>query len=219
MLDTTVFPNLSIHQDHLGESLYAVSEFQPGDQIYSLMLEVPRYGQIMPYRESYGECLNRGLGITRDLAWCPTPAHPMYYQNHGCSANCGLTEWGKITATNEIPIIAYTQIAAGTQILLYYPSITAPDDGTLEGEPWVMECLCGVKDCQHVISSLSALTGAQQRDYLFSFTGQGSIMAHLLEMLPELTTELAQRFPAHYRTYQQALQRQIEYSQHWQTTL
>jgi hypothetical protein len=200
-----------------GWGLFADKDFAPGELIFSLDLDDSERANIVYLHESFGECYHRGITVVPGFVFCCTIQHPLWSVNHSCNANSGFINWGRIE-NHKMHFVAHRKIQRGEQITLDYSPCTARYDGTLDGGPWSMQpCLCGLAHCRQVITGYEALPANLQYEFIKSADGlHGRVLAHILNDLPDLVTELKHDHPLLYAQYHHVLQQQFEFAEYLQ---
>lgn len=165
----------------MGWGLFAETHYSPGEPIFWLDLQDDTRSIIIPDREAFGPCHERSVTILPDFAFCCLIEHPFWNVNHTCDGNSGFVNWGRIE-DGKMPFVAYRDIAPGEQITCDYSLMTTPYDGTPEGGPWEMTCLCGLPGCRHLITGFDRLPRALQLEAILpSGDGpRGRVLAHIL---------------------------------------
>ncbi len=192
-----------------GWGLFAQTDFSPGDLIFHLDVTDNARSLIIDFEDHFDKFYDRGMTYIPGAVFAVLPAHPFWAVNHSCNANAGFANWGRVD-NGRIAFVAFRHIYPGEQITLDYSAITTAYEGTPEGGPWEMKCLCGEPNCRRIISGFDALTLDVQLSQLFPESGpQGRVLAHILNDIPELVERL-RAHPTLYREFRRVLQQQLE---------
>lgn len=140
--------------------------------------------------------------------FCFTIEHPFWFVNHCCDSNSGFVNWGRVEE-GKVPFAAHREIQPGEQITCDYSWITTPHDGSPEGGPWSMKCLCGHENCRHNITGYHALALPYQLAGMMpEELPTGRVPAHIVAYEPHLV-EVLKAYPKLYRRYSDTL-RQLQ---------
>ncbi len=195
----------------IGWGLFAETDFEVGDSILWLdVLNDPR-GKIEHWHNSFGDgFVDRSYTIVPGFGWGTNDAHPFWYINHSCSANCGFKDWGRIQESG-VPIVAYRRIARGEQIMLNYGLFTTAYDGGPDGRTWTMNpCLCGMPDCKGFAVGFDRMPPElQMQELLPDGPVTGRALAHILPSVPAALSALRLAAPSLFQQYLDVLQEQL----------
>ena len=205
---------------NMGWGIFADAHFDTGDAIIRIKIGGDEHSEILPWEQQFGPYYDYCFTFAPRFVFCPKPTHPFRYLNHSCNANCGFINWGILEEDTYLPVVAYKPILPNTQVYLDYPLLTCPDEGTPEGDPWTMDCLCGEPNCRKTISGFDALPKAEQLTTLQrTIKGKsGVVLAHLLDGREDLLAEFAQQSPKLFAEFTQALQAQKDYARRLSST-
>ncbi len=199
------------HTGSMGWGLFAETVFAPGEPIFWLDLEDKSRSLMVFVQDAFGDCHERSVTILPDFAFCCLIEHPFWNVNHTCDGNSGFVNWGRIE-NGRIPFVAHREILPGEQISSDYSLMTTAYDGTPEGGPWDMECMCGLPSCRGTIVGFNLLPQAMQMGAILPPEGpQGRVIAHILEDEPHLV-EMLKPHSLHYRQYVDVLRQQWDIS-------
>ncbi|CAG0984793.1 hypothetical protein ANRL4_02104 [Anaerolineae bacterium] len=192
----------------IGWGLFAEAAFAPGDPIFTIDLQYEPRTVIMPIYEAFGDCDERSVTLVPNIAFCFTIEHPFWFVNHCCDSNSGFVNWGRVEE-GKVPFAAHREIQPGEQITCDYSWITTPHDGSPEGGPWSMKCLCGHENCRHNITGYHALALPYQLAGMMpEELPTGRVPAHIVAYEPHLV-EVLKAYPKLYRRYSDTL-RQLQ---------
>lgn len=145
--------------DNIG--LVAARDLRAGEPIIIFDLLQPQDFVLAPLDQTFGDCMNRGASFAPGVFFCPSSQHPFFYFNHSCAKNCGFVSYGRIEH-GRIAIAPLVDLPAGTHLTIDYADITTPDEGSPDGDPWIMECWCHEPNCRHIVSGFDSLCSALQ---------------------------------------------------------
>ncbi|HRE48930.1 MAG TPA: SET domain-containing protein [Aggregatilineales bacterium] len=191
----------------IGWGLFAETTFAPGEPVFQLELQDESRLSVRLWADAFHKYNDRSVTIIPDFSLCVEPEHPFWYVNHHCEPNSGFVNWGWVEE-GKIPFVAHRPIQPGEQIHCDYSLITVPHDGSAQGAPWVMNCLCGDAHCRGELVGFHALPlPLQLAGMLPEEMPRGRIPANVLSYEPALV-EILKAYPKQYRSYLDAL-RQI----------
>jgi hypothetical protein len=198
-----------------GMGLFALAHFAPGEPIIQLRIFDDERIRMIRWRDNFTTCEELGITPVPGFFMCPLEDLPFRYLNHSCNANAGLINFGRFEDNSAmLPIVAHRDIAPGDQVCIDYAPFTAPYEGSLQGDPWVMgKCLCGEPNCRGMVTGLDALPQDQQLKFLLP-DGQfeGKAFAHVVRDNPNLALKLRD-YPQTYDHYLDALEQQLQISE------
>lgn len=200
----------------MGMGVYADNDYAEGETILVIDIQEPIHGRLLPFLDSFDECEDRGITFVPGFAWCCRNTHPFWFLNHSCTqVNCGFIDWAVPQENRYLSIIAYRDIQAGEQLFLDYAHITAPYDGSPEGDPWVHPCFCEQAGCRGEISDITRLPLQEQLSLITRSVGDkhGTTFAHVLKPMTALLDELARVKPDYYDSLMTAIEKQEAFSE------
>lgn len=200
----------------MGWGLFADKDFAPGEPIFWLDLAEETRSYLLFALDAFGDGPERSVTIAPGVAFCCTIQHPFWFVNHSCDDNSGFVNWGRIEA-GRIPYVAYRVIRAGEQIACDYAPITTFYDGSPEGDPWKMDCMCGLPGCRKHLSDFRHLPRELQQRAISPGAVdpvQGRVLAHILAGEPHLVAELRQAPDrSAYRAFMEAYRQQQAFAE------
>lgn len=203
---------LAKYAGSMGWGLFAGTDFAPGEILFEVDYEHPSRGIVVPWQQAFGDCDERSATLIPDLSFCCSIEHPFWFTNHSCEPNSGFINWGR-PENGRLQFAAYRHIVQGEHITTDYAPITTPHDGSPDGAPWSMRCLCGSHDCRRLVEGFDVLPLAKQLEFVLPATPPfGRVVAHIAAPNKHLMDRLSQSSTAHYRQLQDALREQVEFA-------
>ncbi len=202
----------------MGWGLFADKDFAPGEPIFWLDLAEETRSYLLFALDAFGDCHDRSVTIVPGVAFCCTIQHPFWFVNHSCEENSGFANWGRIE-DGRIPYVAYRPIRKGEQVVCDYAPITTSYDGSPEGDPWEMDCLCGAPGCRKHLGDFRHLPPELQLRAVFPGAEepvQGRVLAHIMLGEPHLVAMLRQEGDGSaYRALMEAYNQQQTFAERY----
>lgn len=161
-------PSVRIAETRFGLGVVATRTLETGEVI--LQFE----GQLVDAESVYNSGAEQAYLLQvapRHYVW---PDEPARFVNHSCDPNAGLKD--------DVYLMALRCIEEGEEIYFDYST-------SMEGDPWTMECGCGLPCCRSQIGSFGTLPPNVRNDYLSRGVVQRFI-ANRYEHNPRLTARL-----------------------------